>query len=164
MGLPGRKQEQHRLAGSASEAGESTLQGQGGPGQAQTQHGSRVQGQSSSALREGPHGRPIPGSWTSHQEGELGPGRGPKGPCSLVVQTQPSSVLLFPHPHKNIHGWGARVTPSIKRLTLAVSPGHDLIVRGPSPTSGSAPTAWSLLRIFSVSAPSPLSLSLLLKK
>ena len=57
------------------------------------------------------------------------------------------------------HPWMGRLGPSVKRLTLAVSPGHDLTVRGPSPTSGSAPTAWSLLRIFSVLAPSPLSLS-----
>ena len=40
---------------------------------------------------------------------------------------------------------------SVKHLTLDLSSGHNLVVHGIKPASGSVLTAWSLLGIFSLS-------------
>ena len=56
--------------------------------------------------------------------------------------------------------WSAWVAQLIKCLTPDFGSGHDLVVRGLSPVSGSVLTAESLLGIVSLSLPLPCLLSL----
>ena len=59
---------------------------------------------------------------------------------------------------------GAWMAQSVRCAALGFGSGHDLIVVGLGPASGSVLAVWSFLGIFFLSLPLPCSLSLKVKK